>query len=232
MAFDISGMVSGLQSSIDAAVKRVQAQAQSTSKKTGDVEEFQQEVNKSKLNASMFSTNIGTLVKDTSRLNVLSTLAAKDPGDFYSMNVTSAGKMTIGRVGDEGVRVQVMNRQGKILADSNKDAGEAYTNYQKLEKDGLDVASGKMTLRITRDPGIAATKELNYGVQFRMGDYKQDYDTIAKQPAKDADPLADFPKLNSLASILLSNPTRSSLTDMMLSGTGSRGRGALLNTVL
>ena len=110
---DIGGMAQSLQQSIDAAVKRVQQQAAGNGGATGKVQEYEQTVNKSALNAAPFATNIGTLVKDTSRLNVFSSLAANDPADFYKFTVTTSGAPTLGTVGDAGVRLQLMDRGGK-----------------------------------------------------------------------------------------------------------------------
>lgn len=230
---DIGSMAQSLQASIDAAMKRVQEQAKNAKddKPTGKVQEYEQNVRKSALNAAPFATAIGTLVKDTSRLNVFSSLAANDPADFYKFSVTSKGEVTLGRVGDADVRIQLMDKQGKIVADSNKDSGAAYDAYKNVEKGTLTLDKGDYTLRISRDKGVAAKDEKNYGVQLRMGDYSKDYDTIAKQPAKGDNPFQNTPKLQSLSTLLTGDTSSASSGALgILNGTsGYAGRGSLLN---
>lgn len=230
----IGGMAQSLQASIDAAMKRVQEQAKNATeaKPTGKVQEYEQNVRKSALNASAFATNIGTLVKDTSRLNVFSSLAANDPADFYKFTVTTKGEVALGRVGDAEVRIQLMDRQGKIVADSNMDSGAAYDAYKNLEKGSQTLDKGDYTMRITREKTASPKDEKNYGVQLRMGDYSKDYDTIAKQPAKGDNPFGDTPKLQSLATILMGGGTSSSSSGalgILNGGSGYSGRGSFLN---
>ncbi|AWK88898.1 hypothetical protein [Azospirillum thermophilum] len=229
---DIGSMAQSLQQSIDAAVKRVREQAsgaQDTGAK-GKVQEYEQTVRKSASNLAPFATNIGTLVKDTSRLNVFSTLAANDPADFYKFTVPVKGEATIGRVGDATVRVQLMDRQGKVLADSGKDAGAAYDAYKKMEKGELTLDKGDYTLRVTRDKDVPLKDAQNYGVQLRMGGYSKDYDTIAKQPAKGDNPFGGNTRLQGLAAILTgSGPAGSAGPASRILGTGYGGRGSLLN---
>lgn len=232
--FSIGGMAQSLQASIDAAMKRVQEQAKNAKddQPTGKVQEYEQNVRKSSLNASAFATNIGTLVKDTSRLNVFSSLAANDPADFYKFSVTTKGEVALGRVGDADVRIQLMDKQGKIIADSNKDSGAAYDAYQNLEKGSQTLDKGDYTLRISRDKGVPAKDDKNYGVQLRMGDYSKDYDTVAKQPAKGDNPFGDTPKLQSLAAILTGGSSSSSSSGalgILNGGSSYGGRGSLLN---
>lgn len=227
----IGSMAQSLQQSIDAAVKRVQDQAAKTpdSGAKGKVQEYEQTVRKSATNAAPFATNIGTLVKDTSRLNVFSTLAANDPADFYKFNVPVKGEATMGRVGDASVRVQLMDRQGKIVADSNKDAGAAHDSFKKLEKGELTLDKGDYTVRISRDKDVPIKEAPNYGVQFRMGSYSKDYDTIAKQPAKGDNPFGGNTKLQGLAAILTGNGGMPNSAALMLGSGSYGGRGSLLN---
>ena len=229
---DIGSMAQSLQSSIDKAVKNLQAQAaKDESTPAGKVQEFQQDVRKSALNAASFSTNIGTLVKDTSRLNVFSSLAANDLADFYKFNVTTKGEVGVGRVGDDGVRVQLLNRQGTVVADSSKSAGSAYDAYVKMEKGELTLDKGEYTLRIARDKDVPVKEAKNYGVQLKMGTFTKDYDTIAKQPAKGDNPFGNNTKLQGLAAILGAGSTSLNPASMILGGTAGSygGRGSLLN---
>ncbi|PWC33827.1 hypothetical protein [Azospirillum sp. TSO35-2] len=233
---DVGSMAQSLQQSIDAAVKRVQQQAAGTGGATGKVQEYEQSVNKSAMNAAPFATNIGTLVKDTSRLNVFSSLASNDPADFYKFSVTSAGAVTLGTVGDSGVRLQLMDRGGKIVADSNKDAGASYDAFQKLKSGQMSLDKGDYTLRVARDKDVPVKDSKSYGVQLRMGNYSKDYDTIAKQPAKGDNPFGNNTKLQGLASILGAGGGSTNAASALLGGDSISnyyaGRGSLLNTVL
>ena len=232
---NIGSMAQSFQASIDAAMKRVQEQAKNAKdeKPTGKVQEYEQNVRKSSLNAAPFATNIGTLVKDTSRLNVFSSLAANDPTDFYKFSVTAKGEVSLGRVGDADVRIQLMDKQGKIVADSNAESGATYDAYKNLEKGSLSLDKGDYTLRISRDKGVPATDEKNYGVQLRMGDYSKDYDTIAKQPAKGDNPFQATPQLQRLSALLTGSSSGSSSSGALGILTGGSnsysGRGSLLN---
>ena len=225
---DIGSMAQSLQSSIDKAVKNLQAQAaKDESTPAGKVQEFQQDVRKSALNAASFSTNIGTLVKDTSRLNVFSSLAANDLADFYKFNVTTKGEVGVGRVGDDGVRVQLLNRQGTVVADSSKSAGSAYDAYVKMEKGELTLDKGEYTLRIARDKDVPVKEAKNYGVQLKMGTFTKDYDTIAKQPAKGDNPFQNNPQLQRLSTLLTGGASTSGALGLLNGSYG--GRGSLLN---
>lgn len=231
---DVGSMAQSLQQSIDAAVKRVQQQATGTGGATGKVQEYEQTVNKSAMNAAPFATGIGTLIKDTSRLNVFSSLASNDPADFYKFNVTTSGPVTLGTVGDAGVRLQLMDRGGKVVADSNKDAGASYDAFQKLKSGQMTLDKGDYTLRVARDKDVPVKDAKSYGVQLRMGDYSKDYDTIAKQPAKGSNPFGGNTKLQGLASILGAGSASLNPSAMLLGGSGGSygGRGSLLNAVL
>lgn len=177
----VNSLVSGLNSSIDSALKRLQAQQQQA-QSTQNVQEYQKSVRKSSLNGAHFATDIGILARATTRLTVVSNLAAKDTADFYKFKVTSKGEATMGQIGDEGVRVQLMSKTGVVIADNNKDAGANYDNYLKLAQGKLTIDRGDYTVRVTREKDVDVKDTKNYALQFQMGGYTQDYDTVAKQP--------------------------------------------------
>ncbi|BAI76611.1 hypothetical protein AZL_e02660 (plasmid) [Azospirillum sp. B510] len=231
---DVGSMAQSLQQSIDAAVKRVQQQAADNGGAADKVQNYEQTVNKSAMTTAPFATNIGTLVKDTSRLNVFSSLASNDPVDFYKFSVPTAGAASLGTVGDAGVRLQLMDRGGKVLADSNKDAGAAYDAFQKLKSGQMTLDKGDYTLRVARDKDVPVKDAKSYGVQLRMGGYSKDYDTIAKQPAKADNPFGGNTKLQGLASILGAGSASPNPASMLLGGSGGSygGRGSLLNAIL
>lgn len=189
-ATDVKSMASGLQSSIDAAMKRLQTQAkeqaETTAAPNGKVEEFQQDVKKSSYNHSAFATDVGVLTKDVSRLNVMSNLAAGDPADFYKVRITADGATTLGQVGDPGVRFQLTDKSGAVLADSDEQAGAAYDAYKKLQSGEYQATAGDYTIRISRAAGEKAGEAKNYAFQLLQGGYTRDYDTVARQPTTGA----------------------------------------------
>ncbi len=182
----VSSMVSSLNASIANAVSALQASQTTTSAE--EVKTYEKTVKKSTLSNSGAATDIGILAKNTTRLNVASTLAANDTVDFYKFKTTTAGEATLGHVGDDGVHIQLMNRLGTVLADSDPKAGDQYDSFKSLEKGSLSLDKGDYTLRITRDKGESAKDPKNYALQLVMGSYSQDYDTVAKQPAKGDNP--------------------------------------------
>ncbi|AWU97087.1 hypothetical protein DM194_22535 (plasmid) [Azospirillum ramasamyi] len=175
-------MVSGLNASIKNAVEAIRKSQ--SNQAVGDVQEFSKTVRKSALTSTAGATDIGVLAKNTTRLNVASTLAANDKVDFYKFKVTTKGEMTMGQVGDDGVRVQLMNRLGRVMADSDPKSGDNYDSFKKLQAGNLTVDKGDYTLRITRDKGQSDKDPKNYALQVVMGNYSKDYDTVAQAPAK------------------------------------------------
>lgn len=227
---DIKGMAAGLQQSVDAAMKRLQEQAKSADPAPENVQAYEQDVRKKALNIPSLATDIGVLTKDVSRLNVMSMLGKNDPVDFYKVKVTAAGEVTLGRVGDEGVRFQLMDKSGAILADSDPTQGAAHDAYTKMQAGTLPLDRGDYTVRISRDKSVPLTEQRNYAFQLRMGTYSKDYDTIARQP-KEGDRPFDPPSYLAMLGGGTTNGTTTgnSLTSILLAGSG--GRGSLFNGV-
>ncbi|WP_245593572.1 hypothetical protein [Azospirillum halopraeferens] len=171
---------------MNSAIKRLQEQKEGSQPE--NVQEFRKDVRKSVMNTRGFATDIGVLAKNMTRLNVVSNLGAGDPVDFYKFRVTNKGEATLGQIGDEGVNVQLMNKYGLVVADSNKDAGDKYENFKKLMEGELTLDRGDYTLRIAREKGVDKNEAKNYAVQLSMGTYTKDFDTVAKQPRKGENP--------------------------------------------
>ncbi|WP_042701908.1 hypothetical protein [Azospirillum sp. B506] len=178
----VNSMVSSLNASINNAVEAIKKSQ--SNQAIGEVQEFSKTVQKSAQTNTAGATDIGVLAKNTTRLNVASTLAANDKVDFYKFKVTSKGEMTMGQVGDDGVRVQLMNKLGRVMADSDPKSGDDYKAFKQLQAGNLTVDKGDYTLRVSRDKGQSDKDPKNYAMQLVMGNYSQDYDTVAKQPAK------------------------------------------------
>ncbi|PWC39208.1 hypothetical protein [Azospirillum sp. TSO35-2] len=193
----VNRMVSDLNASLTKAIagaKAKQAAAPAASGgPTGEVTDYQKTVRKAGSDSRMFATDIGVLSKGVSRLNVVSTLAANDTVDFYKFRVTTRGEATIGQIGDQGVRVQLMSKTGAVVADSEKTAGTAYQSFRDLQRGRLTIDRGDYTLRVSRDKDQSGKDQpgkdpKNYAVQVSMGGYSKDYDTIAKEPRKGDSP--------------------------------------------
>lgn len=218
----VNQMVSDLNKSIKAAVERTKAQA---SEGSGNVQEFRKDVKKSPLNTPGFATDIGILAKNTTRLNVVSNLGADDPVDFYKFRVVTRGEPTLGKLGDEGVRLQVMSKLGVVLADSNTDAGDKFDSFEKMQKGELTLDRGDYTLRVTREKGEKASEPKNYALQLSMGSYTQDFDTVAKQPAKGDSPFS----MSGAQQAMLSGLT-DALSNMQSMPSGQTGTQKLLGS--
>ncbi|PWC37479.1 hypothetical protein [Azospirillum sp. TSO35-2] len=178
----VSSMVSSLNASINNAVAALQKSQ--SNQAIGEVKTYEKTVKKSPLNTTGGATDIGVLAKNTTRLNVASTLAANDKVDFYKFKVTSKGEATLGQVGDDGLRIQVMSKLGTVVADSDPKAGDNYDSFKKLQAGRLSLDKGDYTLRVSRQKGEPEKNPKNYAMQLVMGNYSQDYDTTAKQPSK------------------------------------------------
>jgi len=178
----VNSLVSSLNASINNAVEAIKKSQ--SNQAVGEVKEYSKTVRKSALNTSGGATDIGVISKNTTRLNVASTMSANDKVDFYKFKVVTKGELTMGQVGDDGVHVQLMNRLGRVMADSDPKAGDNYTAFRKLQAGNLSIDKGDYTLRVTRDKGQSDKDPKNYALQLVMGNYSQDYDTVAKPPAK------------------------------------------------
>lgn len=220
----VNSLVSGLNSSIEAAVKRLQEQQNANQPE--DVKEYQKTVRKSSSNSTYFSTDIGILAKNTTRLNVVSNLAPKDNVDFYKFKVTTKGEASMGMMGGEGLRVQVMGKTGMVISDNDKSAGKSYDNYLKLAAGELTLDRGDYTVRVSRMKGAEVNKDgENYALQFQMGTYSQDYDTIAKQPSANDNPF----QMSAATQSMLSGLT-SAMSNAASMPTGQTGTQKLMGS--
>lgn len=218
----VNSLVSGLTDSINAAVKRLQAQQESNQPE--NVQEFRKDVKKSSLNTRGFATDIGVLAKNTTRLNVVSNLAADDTADFYKFRAANKGEVTLGNIGDEGVNLQVMNKNGLVIADSNKDS-DKYENFKSMMQGEFTLDRGDYTIRVAREKGVAKSESKNYALQLSMGTYTKDFDTVAKQPAK-----GDNPFQMSAGQQEMLSGLNAALENMRAIPTGQSGTQKLMGT--
>ncbi|WP_421898882.1 hypothetical protein [Niveispirillum sp.] len=213
---DIEKQLAEFAASTAKANKKAEAQSKI------QVETFEKQVRKSPYSTNGAATDIGTLVKDSTRLNVYSNLKKDDKGDVFKFRVQNSGEAQLGVLGDPGLRVQVMSRFGAVVADSKGGLGSTSDNYTKLQKGELKLSSGDYYLKITND-GNSPTKDSkgntvtskNYALQLSMGVYRKDFDTVAQQPKA-----GDGMPQQSAASLELQNMlTAAQSFDTGLSGT-------------
>ncbi len=185
---------------------------------SGDVMEYEKSVNKSSSDLKFFATDVGLLVADTTRLNVISSMAEGDNTDYFKFRVTGEGDAYLGSVGGEDFRIQLISNSGTVVADSDPESGSAFERYGELTGGKLSLSSGEYHLKVTRGEDAPKDK-LNYALQLRMGDYKQDYDSIVQQPAPGDDPFAPTAGSLELQSMLTSGS--SFLTNYQFGRSGS-----------
>lgn len=162
--------------------KKADAQAKLT------VQTFEKQVRKSPYTTTSAATDIGTLIKDTTRLNAYSNLPKGDTGDIYRFKTQGSGEIQLGIVSDPGLRFQVVTRFGGVVADSKEGTGISNDKFKSLQNGELKLPAGEYFIKVTHAPGTARDEKgkvienKNYALQLSMGLYKRDYDTVAQQP--------------------------------------------------
>ncbi|MCC7427837.1 MAG: hypothetical protein IT557_13085 [Alphaproteobacteria bacterium] len=145
--------------------------------------------------------DIGILIRNDSRLNVVSSLARGDAVDVFRFRVATAGALRLGQIGDAAVRVQILTRAGVLVAD-NAPSAEARHQARfaafrsEPPPDGIEpgsnrIETGEYVLRISRIEGGAGATEAkprNYAIQLGMGGYRRDFDTVERNRAPGAAP--------------------------------------------
>jgi len=148
-----------------------------------EVETFEKTVRKSPFTTAGSATDIGVVQKDMSRLNVFSTLQKTDSVDHYRFRVQTGGEITMGMIGDEGLRVEVMTRFGAVVADSKEGTGKKNENFEAMRRGEFRMNAGEYVIRVTRlKPPEEGKDRQNYGISLSQGVYRRDYDTIAQAP--------------------------------------------------
>lgn len=145
-------------------------------------------------NDTLFTArDIGQLVPNNSRLNLFTSLRPGDRVDHFSFNVFRSGEMRLGQFAqnadedgpDKGIRVQLLDRMGRVLADSGAPEGSRErVAFEALSEGEYRAEAGRHYLRVTREEGdsVAAARgnSVNYSLQLTMGTYHNDYDTIER----------------------------------------------------
>jgi hypothetical protein len=147
---------------------------------------------------------IGQLRLNTTRLNVISALTAKDSVDTFTFTASTSGATKLGTLVNDptasdpnadasaSLRIQVFSKGQGLIADSDPGSGVNYTNYQALKAGTFDMARGQYTIRVTRADGVDTPQKnsYNYAVQLNQGTtFTQDYTTTEQA----FDPSSDDP---------------------------------------
>ncbi len=128
--------------------------------------------------STLTARDIGNLTEGKTRLNVVSALTKNDNVDFFKFTATTNEKLGIAVTTDKGVRVQILDSKGKVIADSEAKFGDKYDNFQKAGAQNLDITKGTYFLKVTRETGTLNTVKPNYAVQVSTTKYyESDYDT-------------------------------------------------------
>lgn len=227
-----SGGIGATLSSIQNVANAVREQQLRASSGSGlatpaaEVKEYRKEVRKSPFTTAGAATDMGLLVKGTSRLNVISNLKAKDTVDFYKFRVVNRGDVTLGQAGGEGLRVQVMSKLGTVIADSNEKTGKQNENFKKFQDGTMTLDRGDYVLRVTREEKTKKT-DVNYALQLRMGRFTNDYDTVVREPQAGDGVPAQSEAMNKLQEMM--NTSNANMKN--LSPIGTTGTQKLMGTL-
>lgn len=139
----------------------------------------------------MDARSIGLLDKDRTMLNLQSALAtASDKVDNYRFRMIKDGPIGLsGLVSDKegtqlekgALKIELLNRAGRVIADSTATGGVAKENWDKLAATSFDGKKGDYYVRVTRGPESSKTAVLQYNIQVRSTfTYRDDFTTIEK----------------------------------------------------
>ena len=211
-----------------------------------NVQEFQKTTQDVLYDNNATGRSIGQLRLNTTRLNVISALNAKDKVDIYTFSATGGETKLNLLVNDPSaadqekdasgnLRVQIFAKGKGLVADSDKTAGDAYDNYVALKNGKFDLSSGQYTIRISRASGVdtPAKNTFNYALQLSQGTkYTQDFSVTEQAYTSGTDDpfgLANFS--NSSASILSDSLADSYSNIASLPAIGTSGTSKLLGMI-
>lgn len=122
--------------------------------------------------------DIGRVRLNHSRLNVFSSLAEGDKVDHFRFQVASRGKLRIGVYRDSETRIEILNKRGRVIADSKEGTGRHHERFLRMVGDGEIFEAGDYYVRVSRLDSRETTPERPFAVQLQIGtDVKNDFDT-------------------------------------------------------
>jgi len=224
---------------ISDAINAISAQA------TDDAQEFEKTTQDVLYDNSATGRSIGQLRLNTTRLNVISALSAKDSADVFTFNASSTGQTKLNLLVNDPsatddsdasgkIRVQIFSKGKGLVADSDPSAGDAYQNYLALKKGTFDLKGGQYSIRVARAPGVdtANKNSYNYAIQLSQGTrYSQDYTTTEQAYTATDDPFGLSNSSNSPVSILSDSLADAYSSINSLPAIGTTGTSKLLGLI-
>jgi hypothetical protein len=191
--------------------------------------------------------SIGQLRLNTTRIGVVNALSAQDQVDVFSFAVTTSGAAKIASLINDpsakdqtadasgNVRFQIFAQGKGLVADSDPNAGQAYTNYQALKNGTFDLSKGQYTIRVSRADGVDPQNKntYNYAFQLTQGTtFTQDFTTTeqAYTPGTD-DPFGLGSGSNDPGSILADGLSDAFSFISQLPAIGTSGTSKLLGFI-
>jgi hypothetical protein len=214
---------------------------------SGDVQEFEKTSQDVLYDNNATARQIGQLSLNSTRLNVISALSAKDKVDTFAFNAQTSGntKFSI-LVNDPSnsnpladssgkVRVQIFAKGKGLVADSDAGAGTANDNYKALKNGTFSLTSGQYVIRVTRAEGNdpSAKNPYNYAIQMTQGTkYTKDFTTTEQAYTEGTDdPFGLTNNANSPANILTDSLADAFSRINSLPAIGTSGTSKLLGMI-
>jgi hypothetical protein len=126
---------------------------------------------------------IGNLEEGRSKVSVNSSLSVGETQDYFRfrVNADQFARLRTGElVGEDGegldvakdgtVRYQLLTASGRVIADSDPDAGAEFEAWNDLTSDAnLELSKGTYTVRVARDRDAVHSKDYVYSFTIRSG---------------------------------------------------------------
>ncbi|MDD3181642.1 MAG: hypothetical protein PHD48_02405 [Alphaproteobacteria bacterium] len=131
------------------------------------------------------AADLGALTTNSTQLDVKSRVSRQNPNHFYKFELEGNSiKMNFtNNTGSSGLRVQLLNSSGKVIADSSTSASdELQAAYKELNSsDGLDAKAGDYYVKVTFDTAQARSVPQTYSLGLYSGTrFTSSYQTTAK----------------------------------------------------
>jgi hypothetical protein len=132
---------------------------------------------------------LDTTQQQGTSLQVKSQLTGGDPSEYYAFTLSTGNNIKMSfdaGTGTKSTRVQLMNGNGNIIADSNGDAFQKANYIALTSGTGLTTSTGDYSIKVTYAPSADQTQNINYDMQLFSGtNYAVVYKTNATAKAYD-----------------------------------------------
>lgn len=135
------------------------------------------------------AADLGSLVKNQTQLDVKSRVSRENATHFYKFALDgNSMKMNFtNNTGTSGLRVQVLNSSGKVIADSSSSASDTLQSAYKdlTSSSGLSSSSGDYYVKVTFDSTSLRSVPQTYSLGLYSGtQFTESYQTTAKPQTK------------------------------------------------